>query len=233
MVADYPAAHVIHRLGLAPQTWPDDLRKRADESPMAYSGRLFQEFMSPATLSPLNDLKGRYMEIANPFLSRSVVVASHTLPESLRRGRRAMRAVQSALQIDIPFAERSAPARLPALFAHPGFRDELHRGLSLPAAERIFSEEAVATLRRSPSQRPATALWTGLRPRLKKAVPDRVRGRIKARPQLTGTPDSLQLRAYIAVRMVELLTADATLLQPPSTIDAGRPVALREGGGRR
>ena len=102
--------------------------------------------MSPAMMSPLNDLKGQYLEVANPFLSRAVVVASHTMPESLRRGRRAMKAVQASMKIGIPFAERSAPVGRSAWLARPGFREELRRGLSLPAAERLFSEEAVAPI---------------------------------------------------------------------------------------
>ncbi len=32
MVADYPPTHAIHRLGLAPQTWPENLRRRTGRS---------------------------------------------------------------------------------------------------------------------------------------------------------------------------------------------------------
>ena len=212
LVTDYPSSHVIRHLGLAPQTWPDGLRKRAGESLSAYSGRLFHEFWSPAMASPLNDVKGLYLEVANPLLARPVVVASHTLPESLRRGRRAMTAVQSSMKLDIPFAERCAPAGRASWFRRPGFREELLRGLALPAAERVFSEEAVAAIEASLTEKPAASLWARVRPRVKEAVPGRVSGRLKPRPRLTGSGGSTAFRAYIAVRMVELLTGDAALL---------------------
>ncbi len=229
MVADYPPTHVIHRLGLAPQTWPGNLRRRTEESCSAYSGRLFHEFWSPAMASPLNDVKGLYVEVANPLLSRPVVVASHTMSESLRRGRRAMTAVQSSMKIDIPFAERSAPASRSTWFRQPGFCEELRRGLSLPCAERVFSEAALAALEASLTEKPTATLWARLRPRVKEAVPSRVSGRLKPRPRLTGTGGSTAFRAYIAVRMVELLTADAALLGP---VD-GRNVHVPDGAHAR
>ena len=223
MVADYPPTHVIHRLGLAPQTWPDDLRKRAGEPRCAYSGRLFQEVMSPAMMSPLNDLKGQYLEVANPFLSRAVVVACHTMPEPLRRGRRAMKAVQASMKVGIPFAERHAPVDRSVWFARPDFRPELRRGLSLPAAERLFSEEAIALIEAALDDGPTPSLWARVRPRVKEAVPKRVSDRLKLRPRLTGTAGSLAFRAYIAVRMVELLTGDAALLGPRTDAPHGSP----------
>ena len=212
MVEDYPPEHLIHRLGLASQTWPDDMRKKADEPLSAYSGRLYQDFHSPAMLSPLNDMKGLYVEIANPLLSRSVVAASHTLPESLRRGRRATKAVHASMKLGIPFSERSAPASRRTYFSHPGFREELQRGLSSPAAESVFSEEARGALRASLSYESSSTLWARMRPGLKNAVPDRVSERLKPLPQLTGSGTRLAFRAYIAVRMTEMLEADAVLL---------------------
>ena len=220
LVADYPPAHAIHRLGLAPQTWPQDLRRRAGESRQAYSGRLYCEFWSPAMLSPLNDAKGLYLEIANPLLARPVVAASHALPESLRKGRRAMSAVQASLNVGIPFATRAAPAGRPAWFAHPGFCEELRRGLALRAAERLFSEEALATLEASLGQRPAASLWARLRPRLKEVVPRRVSRRLRPRPRLTGSGGSLAFRAYLAVRAVELFTEDAVRLASRDVAEA-------------
>jgi hypothetical protein len=222
LIADYPPTHAIHRLGLEPQTWPEALRRRAGESLCAYSGRLFQEFVSPAMMSPLNDMKGLYMEVANPLLSRSVVAASHALPESLRRGRRAMKAVQASMTTGIPFAEHSAPADRSAYLSYPALRRELRRGLSSPAAALLFSDEAVAVLEASLSDGPTASLWTRVRPLVKEAVPSRVSERLKPRPQLTGSAARLAFRAYIAVRMVDLLTEDAALCEPRNGVEAGR-----------
>jgi hypothetical protein len=218
LVDDYPPAHAIHRLGLAPQTWPESLRRRPEESLSAYSGRLFAEFWSPAMASPLNDVKGIYLEVANPLLSREVVAASHGLPESLHRGRRAMTAVLSSMNVELPFAQRSAPIGRPSWFAHPGFCEEVRRGLSLPAAERLFSEEALTALATSLRERPAASLWAGMRPRVKEVVPGWAVARLKPRPHLTATGGTLAFRAYIAVRTMELLTADAVVCAGRQTV---------------
>jgi hypothetical protein len=214
LLSDYPPSHPIHRLGLAPQTVPDRLRRRPGESLNAYGGRLFQESASPGMLSPLNDLKGLYMEVANPLLSRDVVRAAHTLRESLRRGRRASKAVHASLDIGVRLADHAAPASRSFYLAHPGLRDELRRGLTAPAAERLFSEEAAATLVAPLDVAPDSSPWDRWRPRVKEVAPQRLSELLKPMPQLTGSGTRLTFRAYLAVRVVDLLAEDATLLGP-------------------
>jgi hypothetical protein len=226
MIEDYAPTHAIRRLGLAPQTWPDELRRRADESLGAYSGRLYEEFWAAAMLSPLNDLKGLYLEVANPLLSRAVVEASHTLPETLRMGRRAAKAVLEPINPpDIPFAHHSAPANRLVYLGDADMRGELHRVLASGDAERLFSEEAVATLRAGLSQEAPTPLWPRVRARIKAAAPERITQRLKPFPLVNITGSRLAFRAYIAVRIAELLTSDAALLRrernPPARVQPG------------
>jgi hypothetical protein len=209
MIEDYPPAHTIHRLGLAPQSWPDELRQRPDESLGAYSGRLYEEFTAPAMLSPLNDLKGRYMEVANPLLSRSVVEASHTLPEALRRGRRAMKALFEPINPEIPFAHRSAPANRLVYLGDAEFRGELKRVLASGDAERVISEEAAATLLAGLSQEAPSPLWPRVRARVKAAAPERISQRLKPFPSVSVPRSRLAFRAYISIRAAAMLSADA------------------------
>jgi hypothetical protein len=168
-------------------------------------------------LPALNDLKGYYVEVANPLLSRAVVEASHSLPESLRRARRAAKAVHKGSEFDMPFTDRSAPASRATYFAQPGFRDEIRRGLSLPAATRLFSDEAIAAIETTLSTdvRAPVAAWARVRPRMKEIVPSRLGERLKPRPRLTASEGRLAFRAYIAVRIVEMLGEDSALLRRP------------------
>lgn len=210
MVSDYPPSHPLHRLGLAPQAWPRDLCRRPGESLNAYGGRLFQDYWSPAMLSPLNDLKGLYLEVANPLLSRSVVVASHSLPESLRRGRRAMRSVHASMKVGLPLAAHSALVGGQAYLARPAFVAELRRGLSLPAAEQLFSDEGRAVLDGLTGESPAPASrWSGVRPVVKQMVPRRAAQRLRPHVHVSLSGNAVAFRAYLAVRAVEMLTADA------------------------
>jgi len=134
--------------------------------------------------------------------------------------------VLASMETEIPFAERSAPVSRATWLARPGFADELRRGLALPAAAGVFSEQARATLLASLHPRPSASLWARVRPRVKEAVPSRVSGRLKPRPHLTASGASLAFRAYVAVRTIELFRGDAALLGSPEA-----PFAAHEARG--
>jgi asparagine synthetase B (glutamine-hydrolysing) len=212
MIEDYPPSHAIHRLGLAPQTWPEELRRRPEESVAAYSGRLYGEFAAPALLSPLNDMKGLYLEVANPLLSRSVVAALHGAPATLRVGRRALKVMLEAINPEIPFAEHVAPADRLVYLGDAGFRRELRRVLASADAERVFSEEAVTSIAAGLAEEAPTPLWPRVRARIKAAAPERLSQRLKPYPLVSISGSRLAFRAYIAIRAAAMLSDDAGAL---------------------
>ena len=104
MVSDYPSAHLIHRLGLAEQVWPERLRQQPGEGLDAYRDRMYEQSRLPGALAPLNDLKGRYLEVVNPLLSRRMIGAVHELPDELRAYGRAYGQVVDGESRPIPYA---------------------------------------------------------------------------------------------------------------------------------
>lgn len=83
LVSDHPADHLIRRLGLADQRWPRRLQPRAGEGLTAYRMRLTQQAVIPNVLAPLTEIKCRYLEVANPLLSRRVIAVGRGFPEYL------------------------------------------------------------------------------------------------------------------------------------------------------
>ena len=84
MVTDYPEGHLVRRLGLADQSWPSRLRVRPGEGHEPYRDRMSHEGAMPRVLAPLNGLKCRYLEVANPLLSRRIIDLVRTFPDELR-----------------------------------------------------------------------------------------------------------------------------------------------------
>ena len=93
LVADYPKDHLVCRLGLAEQQWPRRLRPQAEEGPSTYRDRLSHQAYIPYALAPLTEIKCRYVEVANPLLSRRVIAVARAFPEALRRYGRALPAI--------------------------------------------------------------------------------------------------------------------------------------------
>jgi asparagine synthetase B (glutamine-hydrolysing) len=212
-VSDYPPAHAVHRLGLHPQSRPEALKLRPGESPLAYSGRLYEQFGFPSWLSSLNDIKSAYVEVVNPLLSRRVVSVAHSLPAPLREHRKSLEAVLESIGPRIPFAKHGALAPASQYLNTPEFRVELRRGLSAPAAEAVFSEGALTVLRSlletpaRPTSRPS------VRRRVKAKLPKSWAERLKPIPTVRLSDPDLVFRAYIAVGMAEMLTEDAGALR--------------------
>jgi hypothetical protein len=225
MIGDYPATHLIQRLGLAEQEWPERLRQQPGESLEAYRNRMYEQSRLPGALAPLNDLKGRYVEVVNPLLSRRMICAVHELPDELRAYGRAYAQVVDGESRPIPYARFTSTPAVSDYLGDPAVVESMVRELSSTRVERVLlSEEAVLRLlaaMAAPERRHAT-------------LRDRVTGSVKlARVGLPlglarrltppyRTPDPLSptrlaLRATIASKMVALLEEDATLLRRPGS----------------
>ena len=219
-IADFPAGHLIRRLGMAPQPLPEWARQRPGETLILYDNRLTDAYQFPFDLAPLNDVKCAYVEVVNPFIADRVIQVACELPEHLRRERRGITAVASALGPPIPPAKRSAlvgSAQL--LLSSQPVTDEVIAELSSTGAERICErrglDRVISALRR-PGTAPARRR---LRDGVRAVVPRRVRVMINPDPALKLSTFSLALRLHMASRMAAMLSADAAALRNR----AGRP----------
>jgi len=220
MVRDYPAAHLIHHLGLAEQEWPERLRQRPEEDLEAYRDRLYEQSRLPGALAPLNDLKGRYVEIVNPLLSRRMIGAVHELPQELRAYGRAYAQVVDRESRPIPYARFASTAAVPDYLDDPGVAEVVVRELSSPRIERVLAtEEAVLRLlsalvapnwRRPTPRSRAIASLKMARVALPLGVARRLTPRYSHAELLS--PARLAFRATVASRTLALLDEDAALL---------------------
>jgi hypothetical protein len=219
MVDDYPAGHLIRDLGLAPQSIPVRLRPRPNEDRVYYRQRMIEQGYIAGAASGLNGVKARYVEIANPHLSRRVIDSVHALPPELLRGKTAMVALARATTPLIPAARSGSTPSLTKFMGSEEFIAILVGELTDPGIERVLPGDGAA--------RVLAALITiapaipSLRERVKRAVkragtamPADVWQRIKP-PQnaVHLQAPRLALRVLLASRAVRRFEEDARALR--------------------
>jgi hypothetical protein len=216
LLCDFPASQSIHRLDLAPQSWPESLRRRRQESLMVYRDRLYEEFHVPTVLAALTSIKSPYVEVVNPLQSRAPLAAAHALPDSLRSDRQALRRVVASLSPPIPLARADATVDREAYLGSPELREEFEETFASPEAESLFAR-AVLDDWTSPE---ATAGTSGLRRRLRGVARNQgvqVAHRLGLAQPVRASRRQLSFRAYLAVRTVMMLSNDAVLLREAQT----------------
>ena len=70
MVSDYPPTTSSTGSVWRSRSGLNACRDRPGESPRRYRDRIYEQCRLTGALAPLNDLKGRYLEVVNPLLSR-------------------------------------------------------------------------------------------------------------------------------------------------------------------
>ena len=225
MVGDFPATHPIHHLGLAEQEWPERLRRRPDEALDPYRDRMYEQSRLPGALAPLNDLKGHYVEIVNPLLSRRMIGAVHELPDDLRAYGRAYAQVVDGESRPIPYARCTSTQSMSDCLSDPGLVEVIVRELASARVERVLASEetvlALLTALAEPAWRRPTARGRAMATlKLARAgLPLGMARRLTPRYSVPDpvSPARLALRATIASKMVALLEEDAALLRRGAT----------------
>lgn len=219
MITDYPEGYLLRRLGLADQEWPERLRPRPGETLEPYRDRMSHEGYVPNALAPLSGLKCRYLEVANPLLSRRVVAVARTLPSELRMYGRAFSDIVDRESRPIPHARFTSTPAASTYLADGEIIRAVVAELTSPAIESVLSEEAAMLLlaaMTSPSHSPATvrsrvtAVMKAARVALPSSVAYRLSPRYRGPEPLSAM--SLAFRATIASKTVALLREDAAAL---------------------
>lgn len=223
MVGDYPQGHLVRRLGLADQSWPSRLRVRPGEGREPYRDRMSHEGAMCRVLAPLNGLKCRYLEVANPLLSRRIIDVVRTLPDELRMYGRAFLAIAGRETGFIPYARFSSTPASSGYLADVEVIRAIVVELTSAAVESVISEEGAMLLlaeMTSPSRTPATvrsrviAAMKVARIGLPYGVAYRLTPRLRGPEPLSAL--RLAFRATIASKTIALLREDAATLDAPS-----------------
>lgn len=87
------------------QLCPEHLKQREDESVATWGDRLLQQFRIPVHIAAWNEPIYAYLEIAQPYLSRSIVSTIRTIPDSLRTHKILFRKIATSDSSGFPYAK--------------------------------------------------------------------------------------------------------------------------------
>jgi hypothetical protein len=219
MVADYPEGHLVRRLGLADQDLPQWLRPQPGEGPEPYRDRMSHHGYIPNALAPLTSIKCRYLEVANPLLSRRLITLSRTLPDALRMYGRAFSAIVDPDTWPIPHARFTSTPDPSRYFADEEIIAAVVAELTSEDVAAVLTEEAAATLLVALAS--SRGSWATMRSHAvaamkaaRIALPSRLAYRLT--PRFEGpVPLSvmkLAFRATLASKTVAMLRGDARAL---------------------
>ncbi|MFB4321106.1 hypothetical protein RB298_02005 [Priestia sp. BR_2] len=174
----------LHQIGIAPNSLPPHLNRKKTESIPLWRDRLYHQYRIPSILAALNDLKLSHVEIANPFLSRRIILEARKLPDHLRTSKKLYKDIANNVNPGIDYAQYRATARTKDL---------------------LNQNETIAFLKKE--IRHSKVLPNSLKNLLDKEMaprPNKIRHHMNI--------NVLGFRAFIIARMNTILTKDAGLL---------------------
>lgn len=219
-LADYENLPPLDKLGLHDIQWPDDLMLKPEESACSYFGRMYQDFRVCCSLSARVDCKSRYVEVLNPLMCHGLVQLARELPDEQRQWKRLACKVIGELSPDIPFNSSStndgkyrAPEKTqPPIWSNPEaiavMREKFTDSegvLPAPFLEFLHSKLSTAPTQK---QKPRSTLRAFAGSLIPNALRHRLIKQRQAKKPLAMNVNQLAFRAYLIIRMNEILQAD-------------------------
>lgn len=143
---DYVNLKNYEEFGLPRQELHEDLKQKDSETLSTWRDRLYHEFRIPIVLAALTDLKLPFVEIANPLLSRNLILQVRSLPDHLRTDKILFKKIADSLSPRIPYATSSATESTSNILRSPGMVALIRAELSSPGARELFSAEFLELL---------------------------------------------------------------------------------------
>jgi hypothetical protein len=213
-LSDYFSSEELEAFELPEQPLPETLARASGETLETWRDRLYQQFRLPTLLAGLTDLKTAYIEVGNPLLARSVLDCVRAIPDELRTDKRLWREIVRAQLPDVALATQVAIPSLTDFLRDRGVLALLLDELASERSASVFApllRARCCTALRAALRTPLAATRPVWRPRLRRAVPLRLRAAVRQwrTGQSGAEPLVLAFRAFVAARMLALLRADA------------------------
>ncbi len=197
------------------QERPARLEQQEHEDLEDWRDRLNAEFEIPVLIAPLNDIKLSFVEVVNPFLSRSIVQQVRRLPENLRTDKKLFKKIVASLTPRIPYAQHRAIGFTRDCLKYPEVVEFIREELSSDYAKTLLPEALIDFVLQN--IKTSTASISTKRPlllRILKPMTPKIVRKWKYSSTLMRTLDlnTLGFRACLICRMTKILSEDANAL---------------------
>ena len=201
--------------GFDKQELPDFLHQRKGETPQMLIDRYYVSFRIPTIMAALNDLKLSYVEVANPLLSRQILMHMRNIPDQLRIDRKAFIEAMKELVPDIKYATEDATHIKGNVFKIPEAITLMKKELNADYMKEIFPEAFIKKVVDKLQQPEEVKKPGGVKNKLTKIIalyfPSRLKEslyNIMGKPVIDNC--TLAFRIYLTGKMYKQLTEDAT-----------------------
>ncbi len=200
--------------GFEKQVLPDFLHQQKGETIQMMVDRYHLAFRIPVILSALNDLKLSYVEVANPLLSRRIIMQMSITPDALRVDKKGFIKAMKVLLPDIKYATEEATHKKGEIFKTPEAISLMKEELSAAYIKEIFPEafikKVVDELQPPVIKRNGNLVKTKLRTIIKLYFPSRLKEGLYSIMRKPAVENStLAFRIYLTGVMYKQLKKDA------------------------
>lgn len=197
--------------GLEKQELPIDFKKGESETLEAWRDRLYHSFRIPTILSALSDIKYSYIEQVNPFIYDDIISIVREVPDEWRENKKIFCEIVNEISPEIEYAVVGSNLSLAEILSNAQVAEEIKSRILNNSCEEIFpkklSEKIAKDMMANTERAKKTNNFIAM---LKRKVPSRWRSRLRdtvAKPKVN--PFIISFRAYIIIRMNEILTLDS------------------------
>ena len=205
------------------QKLPEQYEKKESESFEQWRDRLYQGYLVPVFLTSLSDLKDKYVEQINPFLSREIVKKIRQLPDHLRTDKKAFKAIVDKLSPNERYANSSSTNTVEDFFEQEEMVNIIRKELASPLAEKIFTTDFLSlVLSKTRIKNPKKSIIQNLITRIKRRIPKNLKRKlIKNTFVAKMDMNLLAFRMFLILRMIKIFEEDTVDFQKDSsnTID--------------
>ncbi len=99
---------VTEQYGFPAQEVPAALLRRSAESLSAWRDRLYHSYRLPTAYAALSEIKGSYVDVVNPLLSKAILSVVRSVPDRLRTEKTLFKRVVREVGPAVPFATKHA-----------------------------------------------------------------------------------------------------------------------------
>ena len=200
---------------LPAQALPETLERRAEETSESWRDRLYHEVRAPVMAAALSDLKSPYVEIFNPLLTGKLVRQVRALPDHLRTNKQLFRDIVAQEGPAIAFAAREATRDRGDILKDKGVVNLLVATLEAHRAGGSLPDDFVRYLIENTKPAPPKTVKHFSKQQLKTLYPYlpaklRSLGRRAVQKDVIDV-NTVAFRAFLIVKMHEMLAADAAL----------------------
>jgi len=210
--SDFPNIGSAAAFDCEEQRFPEALRQQEGETLMTWRERLYQEFRVATGNSALTDLKCAYVELVNPFLSRRIITQIRTIPDRWRTEKQLWKEIVRSMRPKVGFAKYSAVTEYEDVLKGKRMVEVIADELDAAHARAVLPNKLINFIRSKIKVSGAEPGRRGisLRARIKYYMPMQLKNVLR-HTVLKRQMDYnvLGLRAYMIVKMNELLAGDA------------------------